>query len=396
VHFVPKTLNMSNLISSFISSCKYGFIPIYSDVFLWNELKHTSRYAFLRPYKYKPVYTWYQVCKYSSDRKHKNIVRVKALKVQSLTSNNDKNPSQKPFFFRQKEEDDNMNKQLEAVEYIASELTNDRSSRYAREEVNARLMISKAKQIRFKTIENKYFKKEKSLNLLTWRAKEQMKYLHNRNKDPWSIYDLCDNFPICKESIVKVLKSRVRLNRPEDIELHDEIVKANWVHVRDMLKEDKESLSESLLAGLYDIDHQCLVSNADGLINQPFPKKKNFFKKGVFSMIVSDCTTPRTKPELQTNNEFPLKKVLDDILVFVSEEQKETDLLRHSGKGQAYFLQKRQLNQDIDNKCDMVTQNDGQMNSKYENRKKYNKYGTLYQKGNSMYNENGEFLFSIP
>lgn len=82
---------------------------------------------------------------------------------------------------------------------------NDKYSYMVREE------IKHQRRVKFKIIEKKYFKRAQDLNLLTWDAKEQMRYLHNEYPDEWTVDRLAESFPVSFEGVIKVYLVAVHL-----------------------------------------------------------------------------------------------------------------------------------------------------------------------------------------
>lgn len=50
--------------------------------------------------------------------------------------------------------------------------------------------------VKRKTIENKYFRPPATASILTWRAKEQIRYLHAEDPDEGGIHTILETFPI--------------------------------------------------------------------------------------------------------------------------------------------------------------------------------------------------------
>lgn len=50
-----------------------------------------------------------------------------------------------------------------------------------------------------KVIERKYFREPKATNILTWRAKEQIRYLYSQNNNEDGIGTILDVFPISEQ-----------------------------------------------------------------------------------------------------------------------------------------------------------------------------------------------------
>ena len=52
---------------------------------------------------------------------------------------------------------------------------------------------------KLKKVEKKYFPEEQELNLLTWSAKEQIRYLHHTDPQQWTPEHIAECFPISPE-----------------------------------------------------------------------------------------------------------------------------------------------------------------------------------------------------
>lgn len=249
-------------------------------------------------------------------------------------------------------------------------------------------IINRARSIRYKTIEKKYFKKEKNLNLLTWKAKEQMRHLHYNKGRQWPVTELCDHFPVCEDSVYKILKSRLRLYTAEQIESHDETVRKNWVGLLQKIQERQE-LPVSVIKGFFDSNEQCVISNALGLSDQPFdlnPLPDLSKKSGVFSDIVSDCSSPKILPEIVVDEKDSIENILRNIVSEIKElgvgPQTEESIVANERKKDRKKI--RSANSQS---------NDSYHSSKLGPNSNSN---TVYRKGNSVYDQNGHFLYSLP
>ncbi|XP_005109154.1 uncharacterized protein LOC101853351 [Aplysia californica] len=270
-----------------------------------------------------------------------------------------------------------------------------------------RALISTSKKIRFKTIEKKFFKKRKSLNLLTWRAKEQIRFLNRGDPETWTVQALADSFPVSEESIVKILKSRVRLHRTEDIQRHDSDIQRNWSGILESFEDEDEAVSKMLYLGFFSSDNESLILNANGRLDLPFPMKKNDGVKGPFSDIVKDCWAESSVSDKSKQTGFITggeMKTLSEVLTEVSEFFANGSFTppRHwaakpdVGNSAEDFMQqpgghKPDSNVKIPNKLCVKG-----LSSQDSSKRKHLKQGIVYQDGNSIYNEDGEFLYRIP
>lgn len=89
------------------------------------------------------------------------------------------------------------------------------------------------KKIMHKIIERKYYKKPQEIGLLTWDAKEQIRFLHNEFPDEWTVDRLAESFPTSREGIIKILKSRFQPKSLAEVVKHDERVQKHWRELQD-------------------------------------------------------------------------------------------------------------------------------------------------------------------
>ncbi|ESO04694.1 hypothetical protein HELRODRAFT_172364 [Helobdella robusta] len=109
-----------------------------------------------------------------------------------------------------------------------------------------------------KIIERKYFKKEQELNLLTYDAKEQIRYLHAEDPMEWTPEALSKSFPVSVDGVKKLLKSKCKLRSIDEVVKHDKRVVKHWQLLRSGQKNEivsryltyMESKSENELGGL--------------------------------------------------------------------------------------------------------------------------------------------------
>ena len=65
--------------------------------------------------------------------------------------------------------------------------------------------------LRRNIIGKKYFKPEPEANVLSWRAKEQIRYLNSMFPDEWTPDEIANSFPISVDGVQRVLKSTYKL-----------------------------------------------------------------------------------------------------------------------------------------------------------------------------------------
>lgn len=76
----------------------------------------------------------------------------------------------------------------------------------------------------------KYFKDlfPPETNLLTWAAKEQIRYLHSLDPSEWTAEKIAQCFPVSVLGAKKLLKSQFRIETAEQIAEHDRNVQLKW------------------------------------------------------------------------------------------------------------------------------------------------------------------------
>ncbi|XP_046574475.1 neugrin-like [Haliotis rubra] len=167
-----------------------------------------------------------------------------------------------------------------------------------REEKEERLQLKK------KILQRKYFKKAPELNLLSWNAKEQIRYLHAEYPYDWTVTRLAKSFPVSEEGIIAILKSSYVPKQQQEITRHDNRVRKNWLAVRSYLKENNNALEDieggpvaESVRHLTSSDKLPLVINAGGINNVLVPDRltsqTHQKKLGLFESIVKDSKAMR-------------------------------------------------------------------------------------------------------
>ncbi|KAH8267179.1 hypothetical protein KR026_001970 [Drosophila bipectinata] len=87
-------------------------------------------------------------------------------------------------------------------------------------------------RIRQYMIKHKYFRDAKLPNLLFHAEKEQIKLLHQRDPEEWSVERLAESFPATQEIVEKILRAKWRPRSVQRICTHDESVIRNWQQLR--------------------------------------------------------------------------------------------------------------------------------------------------------------------
>lgn len=140
----------------------------------------------------------------------------------------------------------------------------------------------------------------KEPNILTWAARAQIRFLHAQDPYQWTPEVLADSFPVSKEAIISILKSKRLPEDENEIEKHDRKVHRNWLKLKSELESKKDT--DINLEGRTHIDNRLSkMINAAGIPSLPVPAadkivmtKKRLVEKlhpkvvGPFSSIISD------------------------------------------------------------------------------------------------------------
>lgn len=131
-------------------------------------------------------------------------------------------------------------------------------------------------------VKNKYFKSH-SVNLLTYSEKEQIRHLHDSDKDEWTVEKLAASFPATEETIRKLIRSKWLPSDSKRIENHDKKVQRNW----EALKENRiPEMNEELRKHLLPFgERQVEPQPPKNAIERDLPK----LPIGEFSSIITSC-----------------------------------------------------------------------------------------------------------
>lgn len=161
--------------------------------------------------------------------------------------------------------------------------------------MSCRIIEQEKKKLKLKIIERKYFKTPQEVNFLTWRAKEQIRFLNAEYPEEWTLERLSQSFPISKTGVIKLLSSAYVIKSPEEIFKHDSNVKKRWKKLKEEL-----SLNEGVVSPefkhLVESGKLELLKNAGGLMEAPklpserqtIPKKNSEKKMGRFESILQN------------------------------------------------------------------------------------------------------------
>lgn len=95
-----------------------------------------------------------------------------------------------------------------------------------------REMIEQRERVRHIMVKHKYFRDTKLPNLLTYSEKEQIRMLHARDPEEWSVERLAESFPATTEIVKKIITAKWQARTEHRIRKHDEVVIQNWEKFR--------------------------------------------------------------------------------------------------------------------------------------------------------------------
>ena len=87
-------------------------------------------------------------------------------------------------------------------------------------------------QQRWHTIERNHFRDQGEANLLTWAAKEQIKFLNAKSPETWTPSVIAQHFPVSEKGALKILKSKWAPKSTQQLRDHDDRVAQNWQELR--------------------------------------------------------------------------------------------------------------------------------------------------------------------
>lgn len=165
---------------------------------------------------------------------------------------------------------------------------------------------------------DKYFKK-KSPNFLTWAEKEQIRHLHESDREEWNFEQLAESFPATPDIIEKVIKSKWYPKDQKRIEKHDLSVKLAWqqfnADIDPMLKDHLKKFA----------GREVNMENLPKYERKPLYELQTL-STTEFSSIITSCekktkqiSAPKREPDLQLP-EKPPKDGKDSFLINTDEQ----------------------------------------------------------------------------
>lgn len=131
-------------------------------------------------------------------------------------------------------------------------------------------------------VKEKYFRSH-TLNFLTHSEKDQIRHLHNSDREEYTIEKLAASFPATEEIIYKIIKAKWQFRDAAQVHKHDQKVQENW-----------NALKEGTVPGIDEKLRKHLMQFAGREItpiDTPEIPKPNLLElpKGEFSNIITSC-----------------------------------------------------------------------------------------------------------
>lgn len=291
-------------------------------------------------------------------------------------------------------------------------------------------------------VKRKYFK-EKYPNFLTYAEKEQIKLLHERDHEEWTIEKLSESFPASSDIVRKIIRADWKPRSKKRIREHDESVVKNWELLQkgsfsglpsvymEHLKKFSNRINKELL--------QKVLNNKDSFqLTSKLPKPKS----QEFALIVAGCGKYQDKPVLKTDY-LPISNRSDDTYLINKIQDKRSMRLHElkklklnantlpycssitvSPEERAYenFSSPRDTGVNDNSQEITETSSDGKNNSdlnvvnseiviSYDDRKRFEmstakdriyipkklwRNGATYKVDDYYYDDDGEFLYRVP
>lgn len=122
-------------------------------------------------------------------------------------------------------------------------------------------------KLKRKIIQRKYFKTEPEISVLTWQAKEQIRYLNQEYPEEWTVEKLVDSFPVSYKGVLAVLKSSYIPQDEKEIRKHDDKAFQNIQTLKEKLHDKSLNIEPEEKERIESIMKK--VGNASGIKSLP-------------------------------------------------------------------------------------------------------------------------------
>ncbi|XP_030375916.1 neugrin [Scaptodrosophila lebanonensis] len=286
---------------------------------------------------------------------------------------------------------------------------------------------SERDRVRQFMIKHKYFRDAKLPNLLLHAEKEQMRLLHERDPEEWSVERLAESFPATPEIVKKVLRAKWRPQNFQRIRAHDESVIRNWadmragkcdVNIPPALMEHLRKFGARKWADLKQMSPKQWPTRPE----LPMPQTNEFralvsggkqdsFTTSPAPQLTSGAPSSPVPPSAAEEETYLLDKVrirknmrlqeLKDLVPHINQiditEQAAQTLKNPSGTGKLpSFVDKFQTTEIAISAADQQRYEISRIKDRIVIPRKLHRNGATYRVKDAYYDDDGEFLYRVP
>ncbi|EDW59429.1 neugrin [Drosophila virilis] len=269
-------------------------------------------------------------------------------------------------------------------------------------------------------IKHKYFRDAKLPNLLLYAEKEQMRLLHERDPDEWSVERLAESFPATPAIVQKVLRSKWRPHSVERIRSHDASVMQNWTelhagkcagvppqflhHLQKFAQRQRQDLQQSTpeqwptrpeLPVPQRTEFRALLGNEG---NKQLTTEMPAQRPEERSMVPS-ATEDETYllDKVKNKRKMRLQELKESQLVPQQQQHLEQQLPNPSGTGVLpSFVQKFEHTEIVMSVADQRKYEMSKVKDRIVIPRKLYRQGATYRVEDAYYDDDGEFLYRVP
>ncbi|KAG4065824.1 hypothetical protein HA402_012502 [Bradysia odoriphaga] len=295
-------------------------------------------------------------------------------------------------------------------------LTNTRAiyEQYRQETVEHR------EQLKRHIVRDKYFS-EKKPTFLTWGEMEQIRLFNAKDPEEWNKHKLAESFPADVVTIQKILKAKWQPSDSKRVARHDEKVRSNW---ESFANGDFKEMDPRFSEHLKKFSRRNLNTkvNYDSMLKKEMPKPEST----EFVGIISSCKKYEVEPK-QISSKSPPPKLSEKEYVTTGIGSRKLYTFKPTSSDESGFVSsgketifnnpfgtgvKPQTDSNIEDSTLSVTRyenNEVQLHESDLKRlsmpsirdhivipPKLYKEGATYRLGDCYYDDDGEFLYSVP
>ncbi|ALC47122.1 CG4553, partial [Drosophila busckii] len=262
-------------------------------------------------------------------------------------------------------------------------------------------------------IKHKYFRDAKLPNLLLYAEKEQMRLLHERDAEEWSLERLAESFPATPDIVQKVLRAKWRPRSTKRILAHDANVMHNWAqlragdcaevppelwqHLQKFAQRERQDL-EQLMPEKWAIRPELPVPRANefrALLGNPANKQIALEPKQQDSLSLAPAENETfLLSKVKDKRKMRLQELKDSHLV---QEHLEQPLPNPNGTGPLpSYVQKFERSEIVVSAEDQRKYEMSRVKERIVIPRKLYKAGATYRVEDAYYDDDGEFLYRVP